>query len=124
MVFYPKHLALIPFLSFVTSTVAALPVVAQPCEKRGVTLMVGESYIFMTSIMKARELIDAGEIGKPQQIRQRFGAWIERAGALDDGREVTPTRCAAGAWIPRRPAARASLGCSTTACISSPRPSI
>lgn len=57
--------------------------------RRGVTLMVGESYIFMTSIMKARELIDAGEIGKPQQIRQRFGAWVERAGALDTSRPVT-----------------------------------
>jgi|ThiBiot_300_plan_2_1041538.scaffolds.fasta_scaffold06171_6 hypothetical protein len=34
MVFYPKHLALIPFLSFVTSMVAALPVVAQPCEEQ------------------------------------------------------------------------------------------
>jgi predicted dehydrogenase len=63
--------------------------VCKEAEKRGVTLMVGESYIFMTSIMRARELIDRGEIGKPQQIRQRFGAWIERAGALDDGREVT-----------------------------------
>ena len=39
--------------------------------------------------MKARQLIDAGEIGKPQQIRQRFGAWVERAGVLDDRREVT-----------------------------------
>lgn len=54
-----------------------------------VTLMVGESYIFMTSIRKARELIDAGEIGKPQQIRQRFGTWLERPGALDTDREST-----------------------------------
>jgi predicted dehydrogenase len=28
--------------------------------------------------MKARELIDAGEIGRPLQIRQRHGAWLER----------------------------------------------
>jgi predicted dehydrogenase len=63
--------------------------VCREAEKNGVTLMVGESYIFMTSIKKARELVDAGEIGKPQQIRQRFGAWVERAGALDAGREVT-----------------------------------
>jgi predicted dehydrogenase len=63
--------------------------VCKEADQRGVTLMVGESYIFMSSIMKARELIDAGEIGKPQQIRQRFGAWIERAGVLDDSREVT-----------------------------------
>ncbi|WP_142524026.1 Gfo/Idh/MocA family protein [Raoultella ornithinolytica] len=63
--------------------------VCQTAEKYGVTLAVGESYVFMTSIKKARELIDSGAIGKPQQIRQRFGAWVERAGALDDGREVT-----------------------------------
>jgi len=50
----------------------------EAAKKNGVSLMVGESYVFMTSIMKARELIDAGEIGKPLQIRQRFGAWIER----------------------------------------------
>jgi predicted dehydrogenase len=63
--------------------------VCDEAERRGVTLMVGESYIFMTSIMKARELIDTGEIGKPQQIRQRFGAWVERPGALDTSRPVT-----------------------------------
>lgn len=63
--------------------------VCEEAERRGVTLMVGESYIFMTSIMKARELIDAGEIGKPQQIRQRFGTWAERTGALDTPRPVT-----------------------------------
>jgi predicted dehydrogenase len=57
--------------------------------KHDVALMVGESYIFMTSIMKARELIDAGEIGKPQQIRQRFGAWVERAGVFDVDRPIT-----------------------------------
>mgnify|MGYP003325104159 CR=1 FL=1 len=49
--------------------------------------MVGESYIFMTSIMKARALIDQGEIGKPQQIRERFGTWLQRPGALDTERE-------------------------------------
>src|SRR5258708_3374603 len=58
-------------------------------EEHGVTLMVGESYIFMTSIMKARALIDAGEVGKLQQIRERFGAWVERPGALDTDREIT-----------------------------------
>lgn len=62
---------------------------SEEARKQGVTLMVGESYIFMTSIMKARALIDAGEIGKPSQIRERFGAWIERPGALDTGRAVT-----------------------------------
>ena len=63
--------------------------VCAEAEKRGVTLMVGESYVFMTSIMKARALIDAGEIGKPQQIRERFGSWVERPGVLDEDREVT-----------------------------------
>ena len=55
----------------------------------GVTLMVGESYIFMTSIMKARALIDAGQIGRPRQIRQRFGTWLERPGAHATDRPVT-----------------------------------
>jgi len=54
-----------------------------------ICLAVGESYVFMSSIKKARELVDAGMIGKPQQIRQRFGSWIERPGALDDGRPVS-----------------------------------
>ncbi|MGN0184541.1 MAG: Gfo/Idh/MocA family protein [Aristaeellaceae bacterium] len=54
----------------------------------GVRLAVGESYRFMTSMMKARELIDAGEIGKPTQMRQRFGEWVEKNGVLDD-RETT-----------------------------------
>lgn len=62
---------------------------SEEARKHGVTLMVGESYIFMTSIMKARALIEAGEIGKPSQIRQRFGAWVERPGVLETGRAVT-----------------------------------
>lgn len=52
-------------------------------KENGVSLTVEESYRFMTSLMKAKELIDAGEIGKPTQIRQRFGEWIEKAGVLD-----------------------------------------
>ncbi|MGN1142048.1 MAG: Gfo/Idh/MocA family protein [Oliverpabstia sp.] len=53
-------------------------------KRNGVSLMVGESYVFMSSIVKARELIDAGEIGKPTQIRQRFGAWIEKEGVMNE----------------------------------------
>jgi len=56
----------------------------QEAEKQGVRLMIGESYIFMSPIKKARALIDAGEIGKPQQIRQRFGEWVERDNVLGD----------------------------------------
>lgn len=56
--------------------------------KRGVSVTVDESYVFMSSIKKARELIDAGEIGKPTQIRERFGDWNERPGVLEDGREI------------------------------------
>jgi predicted dehydrogenase len=89
-------------------TLADAEAVVREAEDRGVTLMVGESYIFMTSIMKARALIDAGEIGKPQQIRERFGAWVERPGALDSDRAVTDqhrgwrmdTRRAGGAGFP------------------------
>jgi predicted dehydrogenase len=74
----------------------------------GVSLMVGESYIFMTSIRKARALIEAGEIGRPQQMRQRFGSWVERPGALATDRPATDdhrgwrmdTKRAGGAGFP------------------------
>lgn len=46
--------------------------------RNGVKLVVGESYVFITSHVKARELIEAGEIGRPLQIRQRHGAWLAR----------------------------------------------
>ena len=41
-------------------------------------LLVGETYVFIRSHVKARELIDSGEIGRPLQVRQRHGAWVER----------------------------------------------
>ena len=63
--------------------------VCEAARSKGVTLMVGESCIFMTSLQKARTLIEAGEIGKPQQIRQRFGSWVERPRVLETGRPVT-----------------------------------
>jgi predicted dehydrogenase len=53
----------------------------EACEaahRNGVKLVVGETYVFITSHMKARELIEAGEIGRPLQMRQRHGAWLER----------------------------------------------
>ncbi len=53
----------------------------EACEvarQNDVKLLVGETYVFTSSHMKARELIIAGEIGRPLQIRQRHGAWFER----------------------------------------------
>lgn len=53
----------------------------EACEaahRSGVKLVVGETYVFHTSHMKARELIEAGEIGRPLQVRQRHGAWLKR----------------------------------------------
>ena len=63
-----------PFCLTLTEGAAA----CAEAEKQGVALMVGESYLFMSSVMKAKELIDAGEIGAPRQIRQRFGEWVMR----------------------------------------------
>jgi predicted dehydrogenase len=57
--------------------------ICHEAEKHNVALAVDETYLFMATIVKARELIDAGEIGKPQQIRQRFGAWLDHPGALE-----------------------------------------
>jgi predicted dehydrogenase len=48
-------------------------------EEAGVKLLVGETYVFLSSHMKARALIERGAIGRPLQIRQRHGAWRRRA---------------------------------------------
>jgi UDP-N-acetylglucosamine 3-dehydrogenase len=58
----------------------------QVAEWAGVKLAVGETYVFIASHMKARELIEAGEIGRPQQIRQRQGTWQVRADRVTGGR--------------------------------------
>ncbi len=46
---------------------------------RGVQLLVGETYVFISAHQKARQLIEEGAIGAPRQIRQRHGDWLERA---------------------------------------------
>ncbi len=56
--------------------------ICDEADNHGVALAVDETYVFMATIIKARELIEAGEIGKPQQIRQRFGTWLDRPGVL------------------------------------------
>jgi len=73
----------------------------------GVKLLVGETYVFISSHMKARELIEAGEIGHPLQIRQRHGAWLERdepsvdVGPRDRSWRVDPKKSGGGEypWI-------------------------
>lgn len=72
-----------------------------------VKLAVGETYVFLTSHQKARELIEAGEIGKPLQVRQRHGAWLARpspriyTGPPDRTWRMDPERSGGGAypWI-------------------------
>lgn len=63
-----------PFCRSVAEGLEACEAVRQ----NGVKLVVGETYIFITSHMKARELIEAGEIGRPLQMRQRHGPWLKR----------------------------------------------
>lgn len=46
--------------------------------KTGATLVVGETYAFLSSHQKARALIDAGAIGRPLQVRERHGKWLGR----------------------------------------------
>ncbi len=72
----------------------------------GVKLVVGETYVFIASHQKARQLIDAGEIGRPLQVRQRHGAWLARPqGAVylpaDRHWRVDPVQSGGGAypWI-------------------------
>lgn len=82
----------------------------QVCEsvrRQGVKLVVGETYVFISSHQKARELIEAGEIGRPLQIRQRHGAWVERetasvyTGPPDRNWRIDPQQSGGGAytWI-------------------------
>jgi predicted dehydrogenase len=59
--------------------------------KAGVKLLVGETYVFTSSHIKARELIEAGEIGRPLQIRQRFGNWNLRKELAAHAAGMAPT---------------------------------
>ena len=49
----------------------------------GISLMVGESYVFQGSNVMARDLIDAGEIGDVLHVRQTKGPWVMRPEKLD-----------------------------------------
>ena len=64
-----------PFCRSVSEGMAAVRAV----ERAGVKLLVGETYVFLSSHMKARALIESGAIGRPLQIRQRHGAWHRQA---------------------------------------------
>jgi predicted dehydrogenase len=63
-----------PFCCSVAEGLAACDAV----RRNGTKLVVGETYVFLTSHVKARELIAAGEIGRPMQVRLRHGGWCER----------------------------------------------
>ena len=92
-----------PFCRFLGEGKAALDAV----KKAGKTLLVGETYVFTSAHQKARELIDQGEIGRPLQIRQRHGAWLERpdavvySGPADRNWRVDPEKSGGGGypWI-------------------------
>lgn len=76
-------------------------------QAHGVKLVVGETYLFLTSHMQARQLIEAGEIGRPLQIRQRHGAWHRRddhnlhLAAIERNWRIDPEKSGGGAypWI-------------------------
>jgi predicted dehydrogenase len=63
-----------PFCRSVAEGLAACDAV----NRNRVKLVVGETYVFIASHVKARELLEAGAIGRPLQVRQRHGAWYER----------------------------------------------
>jgi predicted dehydrogenase len=92
-----------PFCSSVGQGLAA----CEAARHQGVKLVVGETYVFISSHIKARALIDAGEIGRPLQIRQRHGAWIARrktamhTGPADRSWRVDPLKSGGGdyPWI-------------------------
>lgn len=79
----------------------------EAARRNGVKLVVGETYVFLSSHKQARELIEAGEIGHPLQIRQRHGAWRERkeaavyTGPMDRTWRIDPEKSGGGDyhWI-------------------------
>ena len=67
----------------------------QAVRRRGVKLVVGETYVFIASHLKARRLIEEGAIGRPLQIRQRHGPWLRRK-SKSGGRTSARRRSAPG----------------------------
>ena len=61
-------------------------------ECNGVLLAVDESYVFTSSHLKAREMIEAGDIGEPMQVRQRHGNWNPRGDDTVAGRRLSEIR--------------------------------
>ena len=59
--------------------------------ENGVKIVVGETYVFHASHVKARELIEAGEIGKPLQIRQRKASWKRKGQRRQPSRRQNAT---------------------------------
>ena len=53
--------------------------VCEAALSKGVTLMVSGSH-FRDSLKQARTLIETGRNRWPQQIRQRFGSWVDVRG--------------------------------------------
>jgi len=53
----------------------------EAARKAGVKLMMAESYVFTTTHMKARELIESGEIGEPMWVRSIRGPWMRKDAA-------------------------------------------
>ena len=47
-------------------------------------IFVGETYVYLSSHVKAKELIEENEIGKPLQIRERHGSWLEKKKTVYD----------------------------------------
>jgi predicted dehydrogenase len=92
-----------PFCRSVAEGMAAVAAAQQ----NDVMLAVGETYLFITSHVKARQLIEAGEIGRPLQVRQRHGDWLERSdpriftGPPDRNWRIDPRESGGGAfpWI-------------------------
>ena len=92
-----------PFCRSVGEGLAA----CEAARRHGVKVVVGETYVFISSHVKARALIEADEIGRPLQVRQRHGDWLERevaavyTGPADRNWRVDPEQSGGGdyPWI-------------------------
>jgi UDP-N-acetylglucosamine 3-dehydrogenase len=92
-----------PFCRSVAEGMAA----CRAARQSRVKLVVGETYVFIASHRKARELIEDGAIGRPLQLRERHGDWVERqeakvyTGPPDRNWRVDPVKSGGGdyPWI-------------------------
>ncbi len=72
--------------------------ITDAAQRNNVVLAVDESYVFTSSHIKARALIDSGAIGEPRQIRHYKGSFVQKKEGLIDKRRLVKSRGGGKMW--------------------------